>query len=460
MAAETKIKNPFDDRVIASVPIFDADQVQATIARATAAAQVIARLPTHERGGILNRAAQLITDNADSLTRLMVRESGKPLKYARNEVARTVETFTFAADEARRLHGETIPMDAARNGIGRIGYYVREPVGVVAAITPFNFPLNLAAHKVAPAIAAGCAMVLKPSPLTPPTALRLGDILEEAGLPPGVLEIVLGGADVGHWLITDPRIAMISFSGSHEVAQQITQVAGLRQVMLELGGNAATILEQDADLDQAVERTIFGSFAYSGQTCMSVQRIYVQRSVFDQFRHAFLDATAELILGNPLNETTDVGPVINDVTADRVIDWVNHAIGEGAWLLAGGEREGRIIAPMVLGNVDEDMKVMRDEIFGPVVSLIPYDTFDEALNLVNNSPFGLQAGVYTRDLDKALRAVHCLHVGGVIINDVPSYRVDQMPYGGVKQSGIGREGPRFAVEAMTTLKMVVINTGI
>jgi acyl-CoA reductase-like NAD-dependent aldehyde dehydrogenase len=351
-------------------------------------------------------------------------------------------------------------MDAARNGTGRIGYYVREPVGVVAAITPFNFPLNLVAHKVAPAVAAGCSMVLKPSAFTPLTALRLGDIMEEAGLPPGALEIVLGGPDVGQALVTDPRVDLISFSGSHQVAQEITRAAGLRRVTLELGGNAATIIEPDANFENAVERAVSGSFAYSGQTCLSVQRIYVHRSTYDHFRHAFLDMTAELLLGNPLLETTDIGPLINDAAAERVIEWVNSAIGEGAWLLAGGERDGRVVAPMVLENVDDSMQVMSSEVFGPVVSLIPYDSFDDALRAVNASPFGLQAGVYTRDIEKAMQAIHCLKVGGVMINEVPSYRVDHMPYGGVKNSGIGREGPRFAVEELTTLKMVVINTGL
>ena len=460
MPAEMQIKNPYDNRVVASVPMFDAQQVSNAISRANNAAQVMAQLPTHERGGILNQAAQLIADSADSLARLLVRESGKPLKFARNEVARAVETFTFAADEARRLHGETVPMDAAQNGTGRIGYYMREPVGVVAAITPFNFPLNLVAHKVAPAIAAGCALVLKPSPLTPLTALRLGDILEEAGLPPGALEIILGDADVGHWLVTDPRIAMISFTGSKPVAQKVTQVAGLRRVTLELGGNAATIIEPDANLDLAVEHSINGSFSYSGQTCISVQRIYVHRDLYDSFRDAFLDATSSLTLGDPLQEKTDIGPVINDTAADRVIAWVNNAIGEGAWLLAGGEREGRVIAPILLENVDDAMQVMSSEVFGPVVSLIPYDNFDAALNAVNASHFGLQAGVFTRDIDKAMRAAHCLKVGGVMINDIPGYRVDQMPYGGVKHSGVGRGGPRFAVEEMTALKMVVINTSV
>jgi acyl-CoA reductase-like NAD-dependent aldehyde dehydrogenase len=318
--------------------------------------------------------------------------------------------------------------------------------------------LNLVAHKVAPAIAAGCSLVLKPSPRTPLTALRIQDMLTEAGLPHSVLEVVLGDADVGSWLVTDPRVQMITFTGSTGVARQITRVAGLRRVTLELGGNAATIIEPDANLDHAVSRTLMGSFAYSGQTCISVQRIYVQRDVFNEFRSRFLDSTTQLVLGNPMHEETDIGPVISDSAADRIIGWVNQAMDEGAWLLQGGTHEGRMVVPTVLENVDPAMKIMSSEVFGPVVSLLPYDTLDGALDAVNNSPFGLQAGVYTRDLNRALYAVDRLNVGGVMINDVPTYRVDHMPYGGVKESGTGREGPRYAVEEMTHLKMVVINT--
>lgn len=459
MTREIQVHNPYDDRVLATVPVFDERSVRKAVGRAVGAAPVMAKLPAHERGAILNRVARMVEEDADSLARLMVRESGKPLKYAQGEVARAAETFAFAADEARRIHGETVPMDASRSGVGRMGYYLRVPVGVVAAITPFNFPLNLVAHKVAPAVAAGCSMILKPAPRTPLTALRVQDMLTEAGLPQGALEIVLGDADVGSWLVTDPRVQMISFTGSTGVARQITRVAGLRRVTLELGGNAATIIEADANLDHAVSRTVMGSFAYSGQSCISVQRIYVQRDVFDEFRNRFLDATSQLVLGNPMDEATDIGPVISDAAADRIVGWVNQAMDEGAWLLAGGTHEGRMVAPTVLENVDPAMKVMSSEVFGPVVSLLPYDTLDEALDAVNDSPFGLQAGVYTRDLNRALYAVDRLNVGGVMINDVPTYRVDHMPYGGVKDSGIGREGPRFAIEDMTSLKMVVINTG-
>jgi acyl-CoA reductase-like NAD-dependent aldehyde dehydrogenase len=457
MAQQYPIINPYDDSVVDYVAEYDEAQVRAAIGRAVAVAPEMAALPAYERGAILNRAAQLIEAQPDDLARLMAQESGKPLRYARGEAARAVETFAFAADEARRLHGETVPLDASRGGTGRFGYYVRVPVGVIAAITPFNFPLNLVAHKIAPAIAAGCPLVLKPAPATPLTALRLADLLHEAGLPAGAFEVVTGGADVGAWLTTDPRIAMITFTGSVGVAREITKTAGIRRVTLELGGNAATVIDADGNVEHAVSRTVMGSFAYSGQTCISVQRIYIHRERYAEFRQRFVDAAQALVLGDPLDASTDIGPVINEPAAQRIEAWVNEAVHQGAAVITGGARQGRLMPPVVLENVSESMAVMCQEVFGPVVSLVPFDDFEAVLARVNDSPFGLQAGVYTRDLNKALRAVDKLHVGGVMINDVPTFRVDHMPYGGVKDSGVGREGPRFAVEEMTTLKMVVIN---
>ena len=420
----------------------------------------MADMPAHKRGAILNTMAGLVQSHAEELAKLMTLECGKPMKYTRGEAMRAVDTFNFAADEARRLHGETIPLDAASGGVGKIGYYVRVPVGVIAAITPFNFPLNLAVHKIAPAIAAGCTMVMKPSPFTPLTALRMAELLREAGLPDGALEVVTGGADVGAWLTTDPRINMITFTGSPPIARQITKTAGLRRVTLELGGNAATIIDETANIDHAVNRTVMGSFAYSGQVCISVQRIYIQRERYDEFRQKFLGATEKLVMGDPLSDQTDIGPLINDAAAERIDAWIQEAVAQGATLAAGGNRQGRMFQPTVLENVDDAMQIMCAEAFGPVVSLVPFDDFEDALAAADNSPFGLQAGVYTHDLNRAMRAVQRLNVGGVIINDVPTLRIDNMPYGGNKDSGVGREGPRFAIEDMTTLKMVVINTGV
>lgn len=453
-----EVRNPYDGTLIAAVPLATEQDVRDAISRAEAVRTQLAEMPAFRRAQILYRTAQLIDDNSADISRLMASESGKPMKYARGEVARAVETFQFAAEEAKRIHGETVPLDAAKGGVGKIGYFVRVPVGIVAAITPFNFPLNLVAHKVAPAVAAGCPIVLKPAPATPLTSLRLADLMAEAGLPAGAFSVVVGDSDVGRWLTTDPRVAMITFTGSPPVARAISQVAGLRRTTFELGGNAATIIDETADVDTAVDKTVVGSFAYSGQVCISVQRIYVHRSKYDEFKQKFVEKTQRLSMGDPLKDSTDIGPLINEVAAQRIEAWINEASAQGASVLAGGGREGLMFQPTVLENVDPSMKVMCMEAFGPLVNLVPYDDFDEALAAVDDSPFGLQAGVYTVNLPRAMKAVQKLNVGGVVINDVPTFRVDHMPYGGNKDSGVGREGPRFAIEDMTTLKMVVINT--
>ncbi len=451
--------NPYDNSVIERIAESSEAAVRAAIGRAAAVAPQLATTPAYERAAILNRAAEIITDEAEKIARTMAQESGKPMKYARGEVSRCVETFTFAADAARSLHGETVPLDAAKGGVGKIGYYVRVPVGVIAANTPFNFPLNLVAHKVAPAVAAGCPIVLKPAPATPLTARHLADILREAGLPESGIEVVIGGGDVGNWLVTDSRIAMITFTGSVPIAREISKVVGLRRVTLELGGNAATVIDADADVDSAISRTVSGGFAYSGQVCISVQRLFIHRSRYDEFRDKYVAAANKLVIGDPLDDKTDLGPMLNDGACQRIDSWVSEAVSGGAKVIAGGSRDGRLYEATVIEGAQRDMKIMREEVFGPVVCLIPFDDFDQALDAVNDSPFGLQAGVYTRDLNHAMLAAQKLNVGGVMINDAPTFRVDQMPYGGVKDSGVGREGPRFAIEEMTNLKMIVINTG-
>lgn len=459
MSKPLDVINPYNGSVVATVQEASEQDVHAAIARAAAAESVMAALTAHRRAAILAKAAEIIDGEATSIARTMAQESGKPLKYAKGEVSRAVETFSFAADAARSLHGETIPLDAAKGGAGKIGYYVRVPVGVIGAITPFNFPLNLVAHKVAPAIAAGCPIVLKPNPATPLTALHLGDILREAGLPEGGFEIVVGGGDVGNWLVTDPRVKMISFTGSVPIAREISKVAGIRRVTLELGGNAATVVDASANLDQAVKQSITGGFAYSGQVCISVQRIYVHSSRYEEFRAKYVEAANKLVMGDPLSEQTDIGPLLNDGVCQRIDSWVAEAVSGGAAVIAGGKRDGRMYEATVIENATPEMKVVHEEVFGPVVVLAPFDDFEAALDAVNDSPFGLQAGVYTQDLAHALRATQKLNVGGVMINDVPTFRVDNMPYGGMKDSGVGREGPRFAIEEMTNLKMVVISMG-
>jgi acyl-CoA reductase-like NAD-dependent aldehyde dehydrogenase len=450
--------NPYDDTVVGEVTTATEVDVHRAIGQATAVFPTLATLAAHQRADILTRTAGCLAQEEAALARLMAQESGKPIRYARGEVARAVETFTFAADVARSLHGETVPMDAARGGVGKIGYYMRVPVGVVAAITPFNFPLNLVAHKVAPAVAVGCPVVLKPAPTTPLTALRLAEIMLEAGLPEGAFSIVVGDVDVGRWLTTDPRIAMISFTGSPPVAQAISRVAGLRRTTFELGGNAGAILDEGtAVTDALIDRLVVGSFAYSGQVCISVQRIYAHESLYEALQARLVARTQQMILGDPLREETEIGPMITNQASSRVAGWVTEAAANGAQVLTGGQPDGRMFPPTILTNVSESMPVMYAEAFGPLVNLVPFTQFEAALTAVDNSEFGLQAGVFTPSLAHAMQAIRRLNVGGVIINDVPTFRVDQMPYGGNKNSGVGREGPRFAIEDMTTLKMVVLN---
>jgi len=456
--AHLEVRNKYDGALLATVPVASKEQVEKAITAATTAfTTTVEPMPAHQRARILQRASALIERDVDNLAALIAQEAGKAWKYAVAEVGRAVQTFQFAAEEAKRIHGETIPMDAAEGGENKLGFYLRCPVGVVAAITPFNFPLNLVAHKVAPAIAAGNPVVLKPASTTPLTAIRLGEILTEAGLPAGALNIIFGGGGtVGEWLVTDPRPAKISFTGSPAVGRRIMSICGLKKVTMELGNNSATIIDADADLDRAVARTVMGSFANSGQVCISVQRIYVQEKVFQDFVEKFVAATKALKTGNPLDKDCDVGPMIDEGEARRAIAWVEEAAAQGARVLTGGTRQGAVMMPTVLVGVRPEMKVVCEEIFAPVVSIVPFGDIQEAIRLVDSTAFGLQAGIFTGNLAHALAAVRGINVGGVIINDVPTFRADHMPYGGNKRSGLGREGVRFAIEEMTNIKMVCL----
>jgi acyl-CoA reductase-like NAD-dependent aldehyde dehydrogenase len=388
-------------------------------------------------------------------------EAGKALKYARVEVDRAVSTFTIAAEEAKRIHGETVPLDAVPAGEGYFGFYVRKPVGVVAAITPFNFPLNLVAHKVAPAIAAGNAVVLKPASATPLTSVKLCQILEACGLPAGAINLVVGpGGTVGDWLITDPRVGKVTFTGSTDVGQYIVSRAGIKKVTLELGNTSPVIVAPDADLDFVAKRCAVGAYYNSGQVCLSVQRIYSDRKIFEPFLERFTKATEEMVVGDPLDERVDVGPMIDVREAERIEGWVKEAAEGGAEVVTGGRREGPVYWPTVLIKVRPEMKVVAKEAFAPVASVIEVDSFEEALEQANATTYGLQAAVFTRDLDRVFQAIRRLNFGGVIINDAPTFRADHMPYGGVRQSGIGREGVRYAIEEMTNIQMVAIRLPI
>ncbi len=453
-----EVTNKYTHEVIGSVPLTDQETFEEAIRSAQEGFSSISNLPAYQRAKILEKTSEIIEQQKDEITRIIALEAGKAWKHARAEVERSVQTFKFAAEEAKSIHGETVPLDAAVGGEKRIGFYLRFPVGIIGAISPFNFPLNLVAHKVAPAIAAGCSVILKPASTTPLTSLKLGEIMMEAGLPDGALNIVIGsGGTVGNWLVTDPRISMITFTGSPPVGRDIKEKSGLKKVTLELGSNSACIVDESADLDLALPRCIMGSFAYAGQICISVQRIYIHQKILNEFTRRFIEAAEKLKLGNPLDPETDVGPMITEEDAKRTEEWVNEAILSGAKVLIGGKREGNLYHPTVLTNVKPEMKVMAQEIFAPVVCLVPFDNFSDAVRMADDSIYGLQAGVFTSDIEHAFQAVKGIRVGGVIINDVPTYRADQMPYGGVKESGIGREGLKFAIEEMTDIKMVVFN---
>jgi glyceraldehyde-3-phosphate dehydrogenase (NADP+) len=387
----------------------------------------------------------------------MAQEAGKPIKAARTEVERAIFTFNVAAEESTRIYGEYLPLDWQEFTAGRWGIVRRFPLGPIAGITPFNFPLNLVAHKVAPAIAAGCPLVLKPAPQTPLTALLLAEAVQQAGWPDGGLNVLPLSNDDAGLLVTDERIKLISFTGSAAVGWQIKKNCGKKKVVLELGGNAGVIVHSDADLAYAADRCVAGGFAYAGQTCISVQRILVERTAFAKFTDLLLEGVKKLKIGDPLDDSTDLGPLIRESDAVRASDWIQEAVRGGARLLCGGQRRGPVLDPTVLTGTRPEMKVNCQEIFAPVVTVEPYDDFNQALKQINNSPYGLQAGLFTRDAKLIFNAYEELEVGGLIAGDVPAFRIDHMPYGGVKDSGLGREGLRYAIEEMTEPKLLVMN---
>ena len=449
--------NPFSTEIIGRVPKAEDEDIENSINAAVHSFQESKTIPACERARILEGISKSIEEHQDELSKLISLESGKPIRYAKGEVKRAVETFRFASIEAMQIYGEVIPMDAAVKGNGYFGYYKRVPKGVILAITPFNFPLNLVAHKVAPAIASGNTVILKPASATPLTALKLGKIFSDVGLSPGILNIIFGsGKNVGIKLVRNERINMVTFTGSLAVGETIKKEAGFKTVTLELGNNGAVVVEDVKDIYPVVARLLIGSFAYSGQVCISIQRIYVNRKLFDDFVSLFVEKTEKLNIGNPLDEDTDIGPMISTAEANRAMEWLDEAKAMSAKTLTGGKRTGNIISPTVLTNVSKEMRVIKDEVFAPVVSIIPYDGFDEAIKLANETKYGLQAAIYTKDIEKIFRAIDRIDVGGLIVNDYPTFRVDQMPYGGVKKSGMGREGLKYAIEEMTDIKLVVI----
>ncbi|WP_185907874.1 aldehyde dehydrogenase family protein [Psychrobacillus soli] len=454
----TELRSPYSGEVIAEIPKATVEEVEAALVAADAARETMASMPAYKRAVILEKLSALLEQRVEEAAELIALEAAKPISTAKVEVLRTIQTYKFAAEEAKRIHGETIPVDAAPGGEGRIAYTVREPLGIVAAITPFNFPMNLVAHKLGPAIASGNSIVLKPASQTPLTSYFIGELLAEAGLPKGVLNIVTGaGSLIGNKLVTDERVKKISFTGSPTVGIGIRNQAGLKKVTLELGSNAAVIIDENVNIDKLIPRVVSGAFAFQGQVCISVQRIYVHEKMYDLFVDKFIAATKELKLGDPLDPATDVSALISPQDVKRALSWIEEAKEQGAIVATGGESEGNILQPTVLLNVKSAHKVSCQEVFAPIVSIMKFTSIQEAFNQVNDSRYGLQAGIYTDNIHVALQATQKLHVGGVIVNDIPTFRLDHLPYGGVKESGMGREGLKYAIEEMTEMKLVVIN---
>lgn len=454
----TTLKSPYSGEVLAEIPSATIEDVNKAVHAAYGTKEVLRKMAAHERATILDKMVKLFEERFQEAAEIIALEAGKPITTARGEVARTIQTYKFAAEEAKRIHGETIPLHAAPGGENRIAYTVREPLGVVAAITPFNFPMNLVAHKVGPAIAAGNPVVLKPASQTPLSAFFLARIAEEAGLPKGALNVVTGrGSVIGDALVQHERVSMVTFTGSPAVGIALRNKAGLKRVTLELGSNSAVIVDEGVPLDKMISRCVTGAFAYQGQVCISLQRVYVHENVYEEFVEKFVEATKKLKLGDPLDESTDVSALISPGDVERASTWIQEAVDNGAVVAVGGTSTDNVLHPTVLLNVSNESKVSCQEVFAPIVLINKVSSVDEAIGYVNDSQFGLQAGIYTENIHTALHAADHLHVGGVLINDIPTFRVDHMPYGGVKDSGTGREGLKYAIEEMTELKLVIFN---
>jgi acyl-CoA reductase-like NAD-dependent aldehyde dehydrogenase len=448
-----EVRSPYSGELVGRIAKAGAAETRRAIDSAEAAMRE--PLPAHKRAEILVRVAGALGRRHDEVARLISDEAGKPMKAARVEAGRAMSTYTFAAVEARKLAGEMVPMDAAQAGEGKLAFTLRRPIGVVGAISPFNFPLNLVAHKLAPALAAGCAVVLKPAGQTPLSALLLAELEEEAGLPPGWLNVVVGPAsEIGDVLVDDERVKLITFTGSGTVGWELKRRAPKKRVNLELGNATPVIVTADADVDGAAEKLAQNAFSFAGQSCISVQRIYVERAAYDRFIGRFVPLVEELKLGDPAEDETDVGPVIDEDARDRILDWIGSTSGE---LLTGGALEGELIRPTVIANPSPEDKVSCEEVFGPVCTVTAVASLDEAIELANGTRYGLQAGIFTATLANALRAAQELEFGGVTVNEAPTFRADQMPYGGVKDSGNTREGPHYAVREMTEERLVVVD---
>jgi len=452
-----RVVNPFTGQLIADVVQATEAEVEQAVASTADAAVAMSKLPAHVRYNMLQQIAALLYRRREELASLITAEAGKPIADAKREVSRAVQTFTVAAEESRRIPGDVIPLDWMPGTDSHLAIMRRMPIGPILGITPFNFPLNLVAHKVAPALAAGNSILIKPAPQTPLTALMLGQIALEAGVPPGGFNVVPCDNGLAERMVVDPRFKLLSFTGSAAVGWRLKAKCGKKKVTLELGGNAGVIIEPDAELDLAAQRCAVGGFGYAGQTCISVQRVFVHQSVVDVFTTKLLMHVARLKAGDPTDETTTIGPVIDQAAAHRIENWISDAVAQGAQVLLGGRRMGSVVEATVLADVTMKMKVSCEEVFGPVVTVTPYRQLSDAIALLNQSEYGLQAGLFTQDVNKIFYAFRHLEVGAVLANEIPTFRADHMPYGGVKDSGLGREGISAAIEDMTEPRLLVLN---
>lgn len=452
------VTNKYTGEVATKVAMADADTIDKAIAAAEEAQPAMAAMAPFERQAVLEQCVKRFTERADELAQALCIEAGKPIKDAKGEVSRLIDTFKIAAEESVRINGEVVNLEISARAKGYQGMTKKVPIGPCSFISPFNFPLNLAAHKVAPAIAAGCTFVLKPASRTPIGALIIGEVLAETDLPKGAFSILPCSRDGADLFTTDERLKLLSFTGSPDVGWALKAKAGKKPVVLELGGNAACVVDEDADIEDAIDRVIVGAYYQSGQSCISVQRLLVHSKIYDEFKSRYVEKVKALVSGDPSNEDTFIGPMISEGEAERLHGWIEEAKEKGATILCGGTRDGAMLEATVMENVPNDCDASAEEAFGPLSILVPFDDYDEALEEVNNSRYGLQAGVFTRDIYKAHKAWDVLDVGGVVIGDVPSWRVDNMPYGGVKDSGLGREGIRYAIEDMSETRLMVIRT--
>ncbi|MCH8205839.1 MAG: aldehyde dehydrogenase family protein [Chloroflexi bacterium] len=455
---KSPVTNPYDNSVIDTVPKAGVEDVDAAIASAVRGAEVMARVPAYERFLMLRKAADILEERTEEFARTITLEEGKIIAEGRTEVGRAIQTISLSGEEAKRLYGETVPLDAAPGWTGQMGFTIRVPCGVVAAISPFNFPLNLVCHKVGPALAAGNAVIIKPASDTPLSALKLTEVLLEAGVPAEAVQCITGsGGLIGDPLVADPRVRKITFTGSRDVGEHICKVAGLKKITMELGSNSPFIIMPDADIDKVVNATIASGYANAGQTCISAQRIITSRDVYADYLDALTKGVEAISTGDPLDETVRMGPMIREQDADRVDEWIREAVSGGARTVTGGERTGTMYAPTVVADVKPEMRVSCEELFGPAVAVTPFSDIDEAIAMANDSNYGLSAGIFTQNVDWAMRFAREVDSGNLHINSGPGWRADLMPYGGLKESGMGKEGPRYAVQEMTELKMVVFH---